>query len=485
MRLNLPTLGLGLLCTTLLAVAAYWQLDECLWNDEIYTLKHFVLPGWAATLGDYHVPNNHILSNVLHGTWLRVLGIGDLGTLLDSAWKIRLLPLLLSVTTVLLAFRVARRTWGQAAGWAAALILLTTLAFANFGFQVRGYPLSLLAATGLLGAAMRVITSGRCDWRVGLLLTISTAALLYTIPSNLYFVGSVGVALVVAMGKSARRTGLAASTYVAAGGLLAIVLYWPVLSQVTDNEYIASGRAFKSIHWDNLRLVVTQFVGWRWLLLPVVGWGLWLAWSDSVARRQLILLGAAFFGPFLWSALRGDEPPPRTFVVQLPAFVWLATLGWHHVCYFFSEKKWHPILPLAGIAVCVASLFLTQKSASKRIKNSLVRKEILQDIDRNYYQYWYEPNAEFDLFKEKIGPSATLVLEGTEPHDLPNYLDHKGLHYVPLDSIYGLMERQRTVCVCTKFAGDFTREIQKMPEWTYSYLQPQARYPRIVICRRK
>jgi hypothetical protein len=476
---------LELLCTSLFALAAFWQLNECLWNDEIYTLKNFVLPGWIATLTDYHVPNNHILANILHIIWLRALAISDLGTLLDAPWKIRMLPMLLSGATVLVTYRVAQRTWGHVAGWVAVVCLLTTLAFVNFGWQVRGYPLSLLAAVGLAGAALRVTTQRRCDLRTGCWLVAMTVVLMYAIPSNLYFVVSTGVGLVVAMGRPLFRTGLVAGACILGGILLSALLYMPVWAQVTDNEYITGGRAFRFLHFANLKEVVSQFVGWRWVLLPIIGWGFWLARTDVVAKRQLMLLAGIFLGSFLCSALRGDEPPLRIYVVQLSPLVLLAALGWHHAYLFFVEINWHRHLPWLSIAICVASLLLTQQNASQRIKSSLAQKEILQDINHNYYQYWFDPNTEFDLFKEKTGTSATIVLEGTEPHDLPNYLEHKGLRYVSADSIQLMMEREDTVYVCSKFTGDFIRTIQQMPDWTYTFLQEKERYPRIVICTRK
>ena len=48
-------------------IGFYWiQKDHInldFWNDEIYTLKHFVFAPITTTLSDYHVPNNHIFFN--------------------------------------------------------------------------------------------------------------------------------------------------------------------------------------------------------------------------------------------------------------------------------------------------------------------------------------------------------------------------------------------------------------------------------------
>ena len=43
----------------------YHHLNNEMWNDEIYTLLHFVLVPLQTTLFDYHVPNNHIFFSLL------------------------------------------------------------------------------------------------------------------------------------------------------------------------------------------------------------------------------------------------------------------------------------------------------------------------------------------------------------------------------------------------------------------------------------
>ena len=79
---TLSLLILGL-CAAMFGYMAWIRGNEALWNDEIYTLQYFVLKGLPSVLTDYHVPNNHILSNILHWGWLKLLGIQEIGSLLD------------------------------------------------------------------------------------------------------------------------------------------------------------------------------------------------------------------------------------------------------------------------------------------------------------------------------------------------------------------------------------------------------------------
>lgn len=332
--------------------AAYWHGNEDLWNDEIYTLKSFVFKGLPTVLTDYHVPNNHILANVLHWLWVRLTG-ADFGDCMDSPWRIRLLPGLLSAFTVILLVRTAARHWGAEAGFAAGLALLTGISFQAFAFQVRGYPLTLLAASGLLFFALQVLQEKVFSWKNATVVAALTAALLWAIPSNLYFVLVTAllvplVALLSAVsdlgtttssprptrhlfwGKNfVQNPALGFAVAVLAGMVLAALLYAPVLGQMLRSQYLAGGQPFQASHWENSEKTLRHFISWRWPLLPLLLWGGYkILIHRTVRRRALLLLAGVLFLPFLISAARGDAAPMRSYLVQLPAFVLLAALGW-------------------------------------------------------------------------------------------------------------------------------------------------------------
>jgi len=108
-----------------------------------------------------------------------------------------------------------------------------------------------------------------------------------------------------------------------------------------------------------------------------------------------------------------------------------------------------------------------------------------QDLNYNYYQYRYAPNEEFDLFKQRAGAQATLILQRSEDHDLPVYLAHKGIAFLPADSIEVMMNKEKTLYFSTRFPQDFIKKMENMPGWKFDFLQPEARYPRIVIGRKE
>ncbi len=474
-------------CALLFGSMAWMHGNEALWNDEIYTLQYFVLKGLPTVLGDYHVPNNHILSNVLHWGWLRLLGIDTLDPLLDDAWKIRLLPGLLSAATLYVLYRCGRLLAGKTAGWAAVILLLTTLGFGNFAFQVRGYPLTMLLSTGLLYGALRVWRDGQCDWKSWAGMAAATTALLYTIPSNLYAAVAAGGVLTALATWKSPPLGLKVASAFAAGAVVALALYWPILHQVTHNEYVQTGKPLQAVHWQNLKTVLSHTLSWRLLLLPVVAWGCWLLRKDSAQRGALLLFAGVFILPFLISALRGDTPPPRSFLVTVPALLLFAAYGWQAaLAGLSSQKTLVSGLAAGGILLCLFTYWHDYRDARRRIEKGMMQNmAFLQDINYNYYQFYYRPNEEYDLFKQKKD-RPVLIVETAEDHDMPVYLKRKGIDFLPLDSIYTRLRTQNTLYVSTRYPRNFIQNLQKVDaRWQCFYLQPEVRYPRIVVCQRR
>lgn len=477
------------ICTGLAVLAAYFHLNEDLWNDEIYTLQSFVFKGLTTVLTDYHVPNNHILSNVLHWAWVKLPGFNKLDAVLDQAWKIRLLPALLSLGTIAVLWRTGDRAWGRAGAWITILLLLTGITFEHFAFQVRGYPLSMLAAAGLLQAAFLFLENPQMSRGQWFAVAGLGAALLYTIPSNLYLLLAAGAMAPIAKGLPARENRTANLQWISAllaGAALAVVLYWPVFGQVSNNDYIAAAGAFRKVHAQNPMDVLTQFFSWRWLMLPVLGWGAHKACAATgLPRRRFVLLGGVLVLPFLLSAIRGDDAPLRAYAVLLPAFVLLLALCWHSAAEGLSIGRRTALNVGMGL-ICLFGFGYAEYEVRVKLRHGMDEVVRYQELNYNYYADYYEPNLEFDLFQQRY-PGQTLVLETAEPYDQPVYLDRKGMRFVPLDSIEAYLQHEVTVYVSTRNPRSFMREMGKLhdPSWNCSCMQPMVRYPRVVVCKKK
>ncbi|HND89061.1 MAG TPA: hypothetical protein PK971_12065 [Saprospiraceae bacterium] len=477
-----PSLWQSLLLLALGAAALYWHGNEDLWNDEIYTLRNFVFKGLPTVLSDYHVPNNHVLANVLHWGWASLTG-ADFGDCLDAAWRIRLLPVLLSLGTVLVLMRTAERQWG--AGFAAGLALLSGISFQAFAFQVRGYPLTLLAASGLLYYALRVLKENSLLWKNMVAAAALTAALLWAMPSNLYFVLVVAAAVPLAAWAGGRAGHMRPACYfaaaMAAGVGCAVLLYAPLWGQMLSNKYFQAGQPFQMAHWENSERTLRHWVSWRWLLLPVVLWGCWKALTDrGLARSQGLLLAGALFLPFFISAARGDAAPMRSYLVQLPAFVLLAALGWAEALRSLPHRA--RLLGGLGLGLCVLGYGYSVYELRQRLDQGLHDGWRYQDLNYNYYQHYYAPNREYDFFQKYWGQKV-LIVENSEPHDMPVYVQHRGIRTAPIDSMLRAAQPGDTLFFSTR---DGQRLVEGMKaEWDCWCLQPAQRYPRVVACKKR
>lgn len=463
---------------------AWIRFDEDLWNDEIYTLQYFVLKGLPTVLTDYHVPNNHILSNVLHWIWLKILGIQDIGEVLDHAWKIRIVPGLLSLVALGVMYRCGQLLHKHG-GLITVFIVCSMLGFGSFAFQVRGYAMSILLMSFLMYGCITVVKQGHFERKSWILVVASTLLLLYSIPSNLYPIVSVGIMLVLSLGFKQKSTWIQVSTAFGCAVIISIALYWPVLDQVLNNDYVKAGKPLRSIHVQNFSIFISHLIGWKFLLLPILAWGAWILSKDKVSYKIWWLLMGTILIPFIISMLRGDEPPPRSFVVLIPVLALLLTQTWSAALDQLSiSSKYYNPLQVMGILVSLFAFWMAHREAQKQVANGMIERILLQSINYGYYQYYYKPNEEYNLFKQKY-PDQTLVIERSEDHDMPVYLKHKQIKSVPLDSIYPMMENQNTLFVSTRYPKNFIQNMEKMKGgWKCFYLQPQIRYPRIIVCKK-
>ncbi|MDX2134907.1 MAG: hypothetical protein SFV52_08980 [Saprospiraceae bacterium] len=478
----------AIVCALLAASAVYFHLGDALWNDEIYTLEHFVFKGIGTVLTDYHVPNNHILSNAAHWLWVKVTAADGLGILLDHPWRMRLLPLAFSALTVWFVYRAGAHIGAGGVAWLPVVLLLSGVTFQAYAFQIRGYALSMTAAAAV-SAFLLQWTAGKPLGRLQHLgLALASAVMLYALPSNLYCWMAAVAGVVLAQALSVRSAGMAPVLPVAGsllgGGLLAFLCYQPVLGQLLGSAYFAPGASFRADHATQFGLVLSHFISWRWLLVPVCLAGAYWGWlQGSAARRQLTWMVTVLVVPFLLSAMRGDLPPERVFLVLLPVFSLAAAATVH-----FAATQ----LPARQAGLAYASLLLycaLSYGLGVQWVRDYLRKGLSQTshyypgLNFNYYQHFFDPNAEYDLFRKKFGTDRVLILESSEEHDMPVYLRHKKQAFVPLDSIEAFLNRRQTLYVSSTYAKAFMQEMAKMgPAWRCRYLQNRDRLPQIVVC---
>jgi hypothetical protein len=159
------------------ALRVYGLGRESLWLDEGFTWRLARLAPWdaiAASRGDVHPP----LFVLLVGLLVRMFG--------DCETTLRAVSVVASCASVLLAWKLARRAFGETAAWGAAMLVALSAFQVRYAQEARAYALlgslALASADALLASLAGGRTRARVAWAV------STTALLYTHASGAFVV---------------------------------------------------------------------------------------------------------------------------------------------------------------------------------------------------------------------------------------------------------------------------------------------------------
>lgn len=141
----------------------------------------------------------------------------------------------------------------------------------------------------------------------------------------------------------------------------------------------------------------------------------------------------------------------------------------------FSVRYW----AVFGAVCCLLGYVYSVYDVRKRLAQGLHDGWRYQDLNYNYYQHFYAPNREFDFF-QKNWPNQALIVENSEPHDIPDYARHRGIVTAPIDSMLRSAQTGDTLFFSVRDGQRFVNGMA--PDWNCSCLQPELRYPRVVVC---
>jgi Dolichyl-phosphate-mannose-protein mannosyltransferase len=148
------------------------NLSTPLWNDEAYSVVHYMSRGPHGILFGTYVPNDHVLFELLGWLTTKVFGSGEVQYRL---WSV--LPGIVAVTG--LAYW-ARRWFGMVTGVLVLVFATLSLEHLTLVPQARGYGLAMLAATILLIGGMHA--DRREDTRSVVLCAIAGTIGVLTLP---------------------------------------------------------------------------------------------------------------------------------------------------------------------------------------------------------------------------------------------------------------------------------------------------------------
>jgi hypothetical protein len=315
--------------------------------DELYTVLNFSSKGPWTAWTDYHVPNNHILYNVLNSGWPAAIAHEPVPARLLSFLAMGAVLVLLALLTV------AERAWGG--GALAMLLLATNTETLDLTLQARGYGLATLACLVQVAAAGRYLREGTRGW---LALTM-TAAFVggATLPVYVLFAAPFCAGLLVLR---PRRDVVIA---VAAAAVLGAAFYAPTARQI-----IAASSAYAEI-WGTQYASFDAILGTFSYVLPAgptaaiyaalvtggIGYGMIGA---GRARRELVVLGAGSVVVFLGLCLAMTTPLVRTtqFAAIVPLVLLVAVTGRQSIAPGVPRAIVNGILFAAAIPLAVIAV---------------------------------------------------------------------------------------------------------------------------------
>ncbi|HWN82589.1 MAG TPA: glycosyltransferase family 39 protein [Candidatus Udaeobacter sp.] len=393
-------------------------IGQDLWWDEITSLIYYSLQPLKETVRHLESTNNHIFFNLLINVFTRLIGERDFYVLMDRVPLLRGLQLAFGVVSVVITYVTGRRFFSPGTGWAAALILTTTIPFLNFVEQLRGYILSMMLVVLALFHVWSYESRGRERHLFGLLIAIF--CLVYTVLSNAYFVLVLGLIYVVQWlrGGETRPAALRILITFFAAVVALVLVYVPVwedFRQVYARMLGAAPPYRTFVLQERLPQVLWAFLSFRFVLpILVVTGGVFLFRSPPtrIQRRRFIDLLALLVVPFLISFGRNELPYDRTFVHLAPIFALLAGVaivallhGWRFL--WRRPLVWSIVLYL----YCAGTLVYGHRLVQERLAGDLLAGRRDQDVLYNYYlSDVFTPGADTRRCVEQMGRARRPVI---------------------------------------------------------------------------
>jgi hypothetical protein len=314
-------LGLGLALGVHLRVRGIGDLP--LFGDEYHTLLSADW-GYGAILTSFDSVGSHVALPLLQRLSLDLFGPGVV--------SFRLVALVPGILTILAAYPLLRAPIGRDAAALATLVLCLSPMHVYYSRFARGYALGVLLAL-LLGSSLLAFLRTRGRGRVaGVVLVLAAALLPWVHLSTLGFVGALALAGCALAWRTSRRLAGSVALLFALAGVLAFLLFLPVLGEVVRYFQVMEPED-PPRGWFGVPLLIAGggAAAVLWLaVLPVAALSLWRA--GAAGREVLALSLAALAGPLLLLLAtnpRGmDYAWARYLLSSLPFLAALVAAGW-------------------------------------------------------------------------------------------------------------------------------------------------------------
>ncbi len=388
-----PTLLLSFL---FFAGVLFYFLPNDFWQDEVYTLSHFVFVPISTTVTDYHSTNNHVLFSLLCNMIRQMSGIRQLSEALFHPYILRSIPVVISLIAILIFYKKTANYYGKKAAILCSSVWLTTFPLLCFDSQFRGYSLSVLLVTLQYFTFSNIVKSTRITVFRWILLFIFTSLSLLCLPTNIYIEASylllcfilfvVPSFSIILLDTSISRIHLVKIASAIAAGCIWTTLYYRwMLMQQPQNEFITTFHPFAIANLLQSLSILYRFSGYRFYLPIFLILSLVLL-IKRMKKKEFsysppLLPFLLFFIPFLFFFIHGAIIIQRTFLSLAPFFCLMIGLGIQLLSYVRFYKSMYQAVLLLNL-VCIIITFILFIDNSK--KNNIVENH-QQDLVQHYY----------------------------------------------------------------------------------------------------
>ena len=483
---------------TIFLVIQLQHINIDFWNDEIYTLKHFTFVPLEAIVTDYHVPNNHILFNLINSIYLKLIGVDTIHTLMDKPYILRIIPFIYAFLSLFITYKIGRKFFSRQVGLMGCIVLMTTLAYYNFSLQIRGYGLSTLLLGCIVYYSLSYLRSSKK--RSIIFIIVLSALLFYTIPSNIYgivcvmfMVGLYGVMDAFRKMKREGRNFVRGGKYLwliiamSVGVLIALLLYIPIFEDVFLNKYVVGGSPFNFAKLDRyFSHVVPSMLSGRLLFLICGLILVFLIIRQRKVERNLLILIVLCFMPLVFPFFRGGEAPLRVFVILAPYYALLFAIAVFRTLNIFVKRNffYEYALLLLMLFYSLSTFYNEMSRAQAHLKKDIVEGQRSQDLNHQYYSYYYQPLEVVKKFKAQYKRNIPVVIDGCEPHGVTAYLDKFNIaHYNTYfqdNALDSLMSKHDSVYVITNHPNAY----ENINEYRKIRLKESLSYHNVLLLHR-
>ena len=464
-----------LLCLGIIPFA-YWTYEYInidLWYDEVYSISNFVLGGFEKTLFNYPLPNNHVFFNLTSQLISRFLNIRDLNQIAEHVYVFRLFQALITIFTAYYSVQTLKIFYKLDYSLLVIPILFTTIPFMNFSLQLRGYNMSSLFLIMIAYHTWAFIEKGGRLHSV--FIVISSALLIYTIPSNIYMLASILIILFLFFLYHKNQKQADAKAYyrviylIILGVGITILLYLPILKDIIFNKF--SSKEANSIFYslELLPQLFFAFLSKRYLLVILFIIGSWFFVRKSTKKEKEFFLFflLLFILPLILSFLHQKHPFQRVFISLSPIFAILITVP---IIKLLQKIPNNSITAISAFIVPIYCMIVFQnevKNNDVEISDRLVnRGEMTQNIYQNYYLSDSFNQKETIKYLKSISGNKTIIMYNQlDYHSTRLYLAMNGVNFIKINSkekLEQIILHNKTIILITSFKNQTLNDLDEM-----------------------